>query len=164
MFELAHTFKIETIDTAKFTMHDPSFYSSSWSAWEFQGSFQSSSHDAPADESSRFSLFKRVAMNKSFSRTQVQRQSQTLIERNDACNTHVLQDWSALRWSRITLLSDPAAKMIRMTVHVFSDSTLCVGVSNPDPTNIWVAKLFGVWNEHGFDEQLNLAARDVQFV
>ena len=36
------------------------------------------------------------------------------------------------RWPRIALLSDPAATLIRMKVHAFSDSTLCVGVSNPD--------------------------------
>ena len=44
----------------------------------------------------------------------------------------IQQDWNTFRWSRITLLSDPAAKVLRMNVHVFSDSTLCVGVSNPD--------------------------------
>ena len=31
-------------------------------------------------------------------------------------------------------------KLIRMKVHVFSDSTLCVGVSNPDPSNNWATK------------------------
>ena len=30
--------------------------------------------------------------------------------------------------------------MIKMKVHVFSDSTLSVGVSNPDPSNIWPTK------------------------
>ena len=40
-------------------------------------------------------------------------------------------------WSRITLLSGPAATLVRMKVHVFSDSTVCVGVSNPNPSEIW---------------------------
>ena len=54
-------------------------------------------------------------MNKTFPSTQVFKQSvqphvQTLIERKDAHNMLVYQDWKTLRWSRITLLSDPAAK------------------------------------------------------
>ena len=71
--------------------------------------------------------FKRMAMNARLPRTQdliqsVQRQVKTLID----------QDWNTIRWTRITILSDPAAKLITMTAHVFSDSTLRVGVSNPD--------------------------------
>ena len=86
--------------------------------------------------------FKRMAMNKSFPRTQdwiqsAQRQVKTLIDRQDAYNMQVLQDWNTFRWSRITLLSGPAAKLFRMKDHVFSDSTLCVGVSDPDPSNYW---------------------------
>ena len=50
-----------------------------------------------------------------------------------------------------------------MTVHAFSDSTMCVGVSNPDPSNSWVTKLDDPWNEHGFDEP-HLAAKEVQFI
>ena len=42
-----------------------------------------------------------------------------------------------------------------MKVRVFSDSTLCVGVSNPDPSNNWSTK---------FVEQLNLTAPQVQFI
>ena len=42
--------------------------------------------------------------------------------------------------------------MIRMKVHVLSDSTLCVGVSNSGPSNNWVTKLEDVCNEHGFVE------------
>ena len=38
-------------------------------------------------------------------------------------------------YSRITLLSDPPIKVISMKVDVFSDSTLSLGVSNPDPFN-----------------------------
>ena len=53
----------------------------------------------------------------------------------------ILQDWNTFQWSRITLLSDPAAKLIRMKGHVFSDSTMCVGVSNPDPSNNWATKV-----------------------
>ena len=110
-----------------------------------------------------------MAMNNSFPRTpllilSVQRQVQTLTKRKDAHTVRVLQDWSTFRWSRMTLLSDPAAKMIRMKVHVFQDSTSCVGVSNPDPSNNWVAKLDEVWNEHGFDDRLNSVSREVQFV
>ena len=86
--------------------------------------------------------FKRMAMNKRSPRTQdwiqsAQRQVKTLIDRKDAYNMQVLQDWNTFRWSRITLLSGPAAKLFRMKDHVFSDSTLCVGVSNPDPSNYW---------------------------
>ena len=36
-----------------------------------------------------------------------------------------------------TLLGDLAAKLIRMKVHVLSDPTMWVGVSNPDPSNNW---------------------------
>ena len=43
-------------------------------------------------------------------------------------------------------------KMIRMKVHVLSDSTLCVGVSNSGPSQNWVTKLEDVCNEHGFVE------------
>ena len=44
--------------------------------------------------------------------------------------------------------------MTRMRVHVSSDSTLRVGVSNPDPPNIWARNLADVWNEHGFTDNL----------
>ena len=75
----------------------------------------------------------------------------TLIVHKDSFNVRILQDWTTFRWSIITLLSDhPAAKLIRMKVHVFSDFTLCVGVSNPDPYNNWATKLEDVRNEHGF--------------
>ena len=73
------------------------------------------------------------------------------------------QDCETLRWSTITLLSDPAAKIIRMKVHVFTDSTSCVGVTNPDPSNNWATAFDGLWNVHGFDEQLNLTAREIPF-
>ena len=49
-----------------------------------------------------------------------------------------------------------------MKAHVFSETTLCVGISNPDPSNTWATKLDEVWNEHGFDEKLNVAARKVK--
>ena len=42
-----------------------------------------------------------------------------LIDRKDAYNDQILQDWNTFRWY-------PAAKLTRMKVHVFSDSTLCV--------------------------------------
>ena len=71
---------------------------------------------------------------------------------------------NTFRCSRITLLNDPAAKLTRMKVRVFSDSTLSVGVSNPDPSNSWTTKLEDVWNEHGCVETLNLATREVQFI
>ena len=106
----------------------------------------------------------RVAMNKRFPRTRVvmqsvQRQVQTRFERKDAHNMQVLQDWRKFRLSRITLLKDPA-ELIRLKVHVFPDSTFCVGISNPDPSNKW----HEVWNAHGFYEELNLAAREVLFI
>ena len=53
--------------------------------------------------------------------------------------------------------------MIKMTTRVCSDSTLFVGVSNPDPSNNWTTPLDDVWNEHGFFENWKLAAREVQF-
>ena len=87
-----------------------------------------------------------------------------LIDRKDAYNMQILQSRKTFRWSRTTWLSVPAAKLIRMKVHVLSDSTLCIGVSNPDPSNTWATKLEDVWNEHGFVEILNLAAREVRFI
>ena len=65
----------------------------------------------------------------------------------------ILRDCNTFRWSSIALPNDPTAKLIRMKVHMFSDSTLCVGVSNPDPSKNWATKLEDVWNEHGFLEQ-----------
>ena len=72
---------------------------------------------------------------------------QTLIERKDAHSMQVSQDWKTFRWSRMTLLSNSAAELIRMRVHVASDFTLSVGVSNPDPSNKWAITLDDVWNE-----------------
>ena len=52
-----------------------------------------------------------------------------------------------------------------MKVHVFSDPTLRVGFSNPDPSNICANHiLLKLWNEHGFDEKLYLAAREVHWI
>ena len=62
------------------------------------------------------------------------------------------------------LLNDPTAKLIKTKVHVFSDSTLSVGVSNSDPSNTWATILEDLWNEHGLVENLNLAAREVQCI
>ena len=89
-------------------------------------------------------------MNFSFPKTQgliqsEQRQVTTLIDCKDAYNMQILQDWNIFRWSIITLLRDRAAKLIRMKVRVFSDSTLCVGVSNPDPSILGATKLEDVW-------------------
>ena len=94
-----------------------------------------------------------MAMSRSFPRTHdsiqsVQRKVQTLVERKDAYNMQIVHAWNTFRWSRITLLSDPAAELIRMKVHVFSDSTLCAGISTPDPSNSWATKLDEVWKEH----------------
>ena len=72
-------------------------------------------------------------------RQAVQRQVKTLINRKDAHNKQILKDWNTFPWSRIMLLSDPAAELIRMKVHV-SDSILCVGVSNPNASNNWATK------------------------
>ena len=77
--------------------------------------------------------------------------------RKDVYNVQILQNWKTCRWSRVTLLSDPAANLIRMKVHVFSDFTLCVGVSSPDASN-W-ATLRG-W----ICRKINLAAREVLFI
>ena len=56
----------------------------------------------------------RVAMNKSFPRTQVliqsvQRQVETLISRTEAYKMEVSKDWKTFTWSRISLLSHTAA-------------------------------------------------------
>ena len=51
-----------------------------------------------------------------------------------------------------------------MIVHVFSDSTLRVGVSNPDPSNTWAIKLADVWSDHVLVEKFNFAAPEVQFI
>ena len=100
---------------------------------------------------------------KSFPRTQegiqsVQRLVLTLIERADAYNMKVLQHWKTFRWSRHTLLRDPASKLIRMNVHVVSDFTSCVGVSNLDSPNKGATKLDEVWNEHGFWRTIELGS------
>ena len=77
----------------------------------------------------------------------------------------VSQDWKTFRWSRITLLSDAAAKLIRMMkVHVFSVYTSCVGVSHPNLSNNWATKWDEVWNEDGVDEKLDLTVREIQFI
>ena len=109
--------------------------------------------------------FKRVAMNKSCPRTHVliqsvQRRVQTLIERKDVYNVQVLQDWRTFRRSRITLLSDPAAKLIRMKVLVFWISTL----PHPDPSNNWATEVNDVRNKHRSDEQPEVPAEETEFV
>ena len=65
------------------------------------------------------------------------------------------KDWKTFRCSRMTVLSDPAAKLIKMKVQVFS---------NPDSSNKWATEVEDVWNEHGFVEQFNFAPREVQFI
>ena len=92
----------------------------------------------------------------------MQRQVQTLIERKDAYDMEVSKDWKTFLWSRLTLLSNPAAESIRMTVHLLSDSTMCVGISNSDLHNNLATKLDEVWNENRFDRKLNLAVLEVQ--
>ena len=87
-------------------------------------------------------------MHKSFPSTQdlkqsAHRQVKILIDRKNAYNMQVSKDSNTFRWSRTTLSGDSAAKLIRMKVRVFSEFTLCVGVSNR--------------NEHGFVEQLDSA-------
>ena len=104
--------------------------------------------------------FKRVAMNKNFPKTQVliqsvQRPVQTLIEPKDAYNIQVSQDRKTFLASR---MSNAATELIRMKVHVYSDSTLCVGILN------WATNLDEVWNKHRFNENLNLAFREVQLI
>ena len=51
-----------------------------------------------------------------------------------------------------------------MNFHVFSDSTLCVGASNPDSSNNWAIQSERVWDYYGFVEGNQLAAREVQFI
>ena len=80
---------------------------------------------------------------------------QTLIKCKYAYNMQVSQDCKTHRWSRITLLSDPEAKLINMIVHMFSASSLCVGVSNSDPSKNWATQLEDAWNKLGFVEKLN---------
>ena len=70
--------------------------------------------------------FKRVAMNKSFPTTQaliqsVQQQVQAVVDSNISYNMKVRE---TLRLSSITLLNDTAATLIRLKIHVVSDSTL----------------------------------------
>ena len=110
---------------------------------------------------------KRMAKNRSYPCTHDliqsgQRQVKTPIGRQNVYMLQFLQDWNTFRWSRILLLGDPAANFIRMKVHVFSDPTLRLGVSNPDPPNYWTTQLEDVWQEHGFVEICNLVAREVQ--
>ena len=51
-----------------------------------------------------------------------------------------------------------------MKVDVFSDCTLSVGVSNPDPSNNLATHLEDVWKEHGCVEKMNLVAREVNLI
>ena len=109
-------------------------------------------------------ISKRMAMNRNFQGRKdliqcVQRQVKTLIDRTDAYSMQKVHGWKTFHWSRNTMLSDPAAKLIRMEVHVYSDATMRVGVSNPDPSNNRAT-----CNEHGLVETLILAAREVQFI
>ena len=39
---------------------------------------------------------------------------------------------------------------MQVSQDLFSDSTSCVGISNPDPSNNWATTLDEAWNEHGF--------------
>ena len=72
--------------------------------------------------------FKRMVMKRGFPRTQ-----------------------NLTRVQRLTLLSGPAAKLIRIKVHVFSDSTMCVAVSSPDPSNKWATN----WRMNGMNMDLS---------
>ena len=74
------------------------------------------------------------------------------IAKTRAYIVQILQDQNTFRLSRITLLRGPPAKLIRMKVLVFSDSTLVVAVSHPDPSINCATKFEDVWNEHGFGE------------
>ena len=65
-------------------------------------------------------------MNKSFPTTQaliqsVQQQVQAVVDSNMSDNMKVRE---TLRLSSITLLNDTAATLIRLKIHVVSDSTL----------------------------------------
>ena len=96
-------------------------------------------------------------MNKRFSGTQdltqsVQRQVNILIDRKDAYNMQILQDWSTFRWSRNTLCWVIQHQHWSRWQFTCSQMLHCVGVSNPDPSNNWTTKLEDVWNEHGFVE------------
>ena len=68
-----------------------------------------------------------MAMNKKYQNIKFITVRVTTSESTDrtqsAYNMQVLQDWYTFHWSRMPLLSDPAAKLIRMKVHVFSDAT-----------------------------------------
>ena len=108
-------------------------------------------------------------MNDSFPKTQdltqsVLRQMEVLIDRKDAYNVQILQDGYTFRRSRIMLLNDPAAKLIRMRVHEFADSTLRAGVSKPDPSNNWTTKLEDVRNETRIRWKMTLATREMQLM
>ena len=54
--------------------------------------------------------------------------------------------------------------LIRMKNHVVSDFSLCVGISNPDPSNNWSQKMVEVWTEHGRIEKLDVSVPEFQFV
>ena len=89
----------------------------------------------------------------------------TPIERKDAYNMQIPKDWNTLRLSKITLLSDPAAKLIRMTVHVFSVSSMCVESPIQIHPITGQQKLEEVMERtFFFHENLNMAARKVQFL
>ena len=75
----------------------------------------------------------------------------------------IQQDWNTFRWSRVTLLSDPAAKVLRMNVRVFSIHIVCWSLESR-PSNNWATELDEVWNEHDFVEKYHLADREVQLI
>ena len=75
----------------------------------------------------------------------MQREVRTLIECKDACNLQVLQDWTTFRWSWISLLSHPAAELIRMNVHLESRSIQPLGnTSGGRAERTWISRKIGL--------------------
>ena len=86
--------------------------------------------------------FNWIAMNKKFPKNErfdtVRTTTSANIDRMQRCtqDLNTSKTENTFRWEQSSKQT-----LTGMKVHVFSDSTLCVGVSNPDPSFDWVAKL-----------------------
>ena len=68
-------------------------------------------------------------------------------------------------WSRITVLSDPAAKLDQDdSSHVLRICIVCWSLESRSILHNWATKVEDVWNERGFVGNLILGAREVQLI
>ena len=101
--------------------------------------------------------FKKMAMKEKFSKhTRFDTVCATKSEHIDRSQWRMqdanLAGLEHISMVRIFVAGTFISKMIRMKAQALSDSALCVGVSNSDPSNNGATNLKHVWNEHGFLE------------